>query len=161
MEQIAGLLYSIGYILRSGGAPGADTAFENGADTPKDFVGKRKEIYVPWKGFRGGQTGDIHKIHKRAFVIAAFIHPSWHKLQDGSKKLHARNIHQVLGRDLKTPSKFLICWTKNGELVGGTRTSIVLAREIEIPVYNLGLDKYDQITPTDLVYEILSEIQRT
>jgi len=46
---------------------------------------------------------------------------------DYAKKLHGRNVKQVLGDDLKTPSDFLLCWTKEGKDVGGTRTAIVLA----------------------------------
>jgi hypothetical protein len=44
-----------------------------------------------------------------------------------------------LGGDLKTPSSFLVCWTPNGEDVGGTRTAIVLARKNNIEILNLGI----------------------
>ena len=30
----------------------------------------------------------------------------------------ARNVHQVLGADLKTPVKMIICWTPDGSLDG-------------------------------------------
>ena len=111
-------------------------------------------MFLSWKGFRNGHTEDIWRTHKKAFEIAAYIHPHWNKLKDGAKRLHARNIHQVLGHDLKSPSKFLICWTQNGEPIGGTRTSIILAREIKIPVYNLGSWDFQEITPEQLVVRI-------
>ena len=45
MTKIAKYLDSLGFILRSGGAPGADTAFANGA--------VNKQIFIPWKNFNG------------------------------------------------------------------------------------------------------------
>lgn len=38
-----------GAVLRSGGADGADTAFELGCDKQQG----KKEIYLPWQGFNG------------------------------------------------------------------------------------------------------------
>ena len=84
--------------MRSGGAKGADKAFEIGCD---NYNGQ-KEIYLPWKGFEGSDSNLIVKDSK-AFEI------------DGTRKLQARNSHQVLGLDLNTPTKFVICWTKNGK----------------------------------------------
>jgi hypothetical protein len=158
MTDIAGILYLKRYILRSGGAEGADTAFERGVDIVVSAGLIGKEIYVPWKGFRNNHKDDITEIRITAFVIAQGIHPNWKGLSDGAKKLHARDIHQVLGRDLKTPSKFLICWTMNGEDIGGTRTAIKCARNNKIPVYNLGNIGYGQLTSHQLVDRILSEL---
>jgi hypothetical protein len=44
ITAVAKVLAERGYILRSGGAEGADTAFEKGA-------GKATEIFLPWRGF--------------------------------------------------------------------------------------------------------------
>lgn len=44
-------------ILRSGGAPGADTAFEYGAK----FAGGQREIYLPWSGFNGIEHGHLDR----------------------------------------------------------------------------------------------------
>ena len=41
--------------------------------------------------------------------------------------IHSVLHQQVLGLDLKTPSKFLICWTPEGKEKGGTATAIKLA----------------------------------
>jgi predicted Rossmann fold nucleotide-binding protein DprA/Smf involved in DNA uptake len=48
MTRIAMRMAELGWVLRSGGAKGADYAFEKGA-------GDKKEIYLPWRGF-GGAT---------------------------------------------------------------------------------------------------------
>ena len=53
MGEIGRNLAIDGYVLRSGGASGADTAFEQGCDLHEGM----KEIYLPWKGFSGIQGG--------------------------------------------------------------------------------------------------------
>jgi hypothetical protein len=56
----------------------------------------------------------------------------------GAKKLHSRNVLQVLGDKLDTPSKFVLYYAKekDGEVAGGTRTAVMLARELDIPTLN-------------------------
>lgn len=147
MTSIAGMLELEDWILRSGGAPGADTAFDKGV-TQQHL----KEIYIPWRRFNYRvRKHDIVGSDPAAFKIAQHIHPAWFKLSEGDQKLHARSVHQVLGRNLDTPSKFLVCWTPNGRSVGGTRTAIMLAKECEIPVYNL----YNKTSPIECLNHIL------
>jgi hypothetical protein len=77
---------------------------------------------------------------------AASLHPAWSRLSIGPQKLHARNVGQVLGKNLATPVSFVLCWTKDGcateqertVKTGGTGTAIVLAHRLGIPVFNLG-----------------------
>lgn len=133
MVAIAKVMSDKGYVLRSGGADGADSYFESGVPLTGE-----KEIYLPWKKFNNNQSS-LYDISSEAFAIAKTIHPNWKALSEGAKKLHARNVYQVLGTDLKTPSEFVICWTKNGESTGGTRTAIELAIKNKIPVYNLAV----------------------
>ena len=130
MSCLAQALEDKGYTLRSGGAKGADYAF--GSST------SNKHIYIPWKGYNGITDAIRTKPELWAFEIASKVHPAWYRCTPGVKKLHARNVHQVLGDKLH-PAKceFLICWTKNGALVGGTATAIRLAKENNIKVYNL------------------------
>lgn len=49
MRAAARRLRDLGFVLRSGGAAGADTAFAEGA-------GVCSEIFLPWPGFRGIDT---------------------------------------------------------------------------------------------------------
>lgn len=146
--NIAFYFHDKGYILRSGGASGADSAFEAGA-------GDKKEIFLPWRGFNKSKNLFI-EIPKKAFVIAGEHHPAWDKLKDPVKKLHARNVMQILGRDLQTPSKLVICWTKDGKMIGGTAQALRIAETYKVPIFNLamedvrkqfeekiGLNKYD------------------
>lgn len=140
MRKIAEHLAGRGYVLRSGGAEGADTAFEDGAWSSA-------HIYLAWPGENGKRVYPARKttVGIEALRMASLVHPVWHRLSWGAKKLHARNCYQVLGDDLKTPSAFLVCWTPDGcvdratrtEDTGGTATAIVLAADSDIPVFNL------------------------
>lgn len=46
-------------------------------------------------------------------------------------------MYQVLGYDLKTPSDMVICWTKDGGASGGTGQALRIAKDYNIPIYNL------------------------
>jgi hypothetical protein len=122
------------YILRSGHARGADQAFEWGAGT-------KCEIYLPWGTFEADveiEGTPYFEPTEAALEMAKKFHPAWDRLGQGGQKLHARNCHQVLGHDLQTPCKEVICWTKDGLTQGGTAQAIRIADRYEIPVYNLG-----------------------
>ena len=143
------------YILRSGGAPGADIAFE------KDV--KNKNIFLPWRGFNDNSS-TLFNIHPKAFEIAEKTLPHWQYLKDPVRKLMARNVHQVLGIGLDTPSEFLICWTQDGATceenvtkhTGGTGMAIRIASQNKIPVYNLcNRETLDAITQQYNLKEIL------
>ena len=134
MSKIAIFLSKKNYILRSGGANGADTSFSKFIDDNK------KQIFLPWKGFNNNYN---HKypITEDAQKMAKEFHPAWENCSEGARKLHSRNCYQVLGYDLKTPSKFVICWTPNGKLKGGTSTSLRIAKKNNIKIYNLAIEE--------------------
>ena len=123
-----------GFILRSGGAKGADTAFENGCKE----VNGRKEIYIPWKGFEDSRSSLVVE-SPMAFQIAKKFHPNWESLSEGAKKLQARNSHQILGWDLESPSNFVVCYTEGGKRKGGTGQALRLAESLNIPIFDFGL----------------------
>jgi len=129
IKNIANYLCNKNYILRSGGADGADLAFESGAND-------KKEIFIPWKGFNNSKS-ELYNIPYEAFKIAEKFHPVWNKLSEPVKLLHARNVLQILGKDLKTLSSFVICWTKNGGLAGGTAQALRIAKYYKLPIFNL------------------------
>lgn len=131
MTQIAEGL-SRNYILRSGGADGADSAFEKGA-------ADKKISYIPWPGFNGS-TEECIAVSSAAMKMAGEFHPGWMYLSYPVKKLHARNCYQILGEDLETPSDFVICWTPGGEEVGGTAQAIRVAKANRIRIFNLALE---------------------
>lgn len=132
INKICEFLINNNYWLRSGHADGADEFFE----TSYDLLNGNKEIWIPWPNFNNSSSTNFPI--PDAFELAKTIHPVWNKLNTGARKLHARNMHQVLGKDLKTPSKFTICWTENGVTRGGTASAINLSLKNNIPVLNLG-----------------------
>ena len=131
MTNIATALEASGLVLRSGGAEGADAAFEAGVSDPT-----MKEIYLPWPNFNRNPSM-FTAPSAAAFELASKTHPAWDRCTPGARKLHARNMHQVLGQDLKTPSLFLVCWTPGGELKGGTAQAIRLALAHNIHIFNI------------------------
>lgn len=146
MTKLTSLLTRDGWVLRSGGADGVDIACENGVVSPE-----LKEIYLPWKGFNGNKS-PLYPASDDAFLLAAQHHPYWKKLKPGPKKLHARNSHQILGKDLQTPSSFVICWTIDGTATGGTGQAIRIADAKDIPVFNL-FNEADRIALTQFLKE--------
>jgi hypothetical protein len=143
MSNLASRLEDRGYILRSGGAEGADTAFFNGVKNKRNC-----EVYIPWPGFANFHM--LYQIPDKAFETAATVHPAWDKLPQSVQKLHARNIMQILGKDLNSPSSFVVCYTADkcvdentrSYKTGGTATAIVLAARNNIPVFNLSIPEH-------------------
>lgn len=141
LRYIAHWLARSGFILRSGAADGADTAFEEGCD----HVGGGKKIYLPWKNFNRRFDIRFVEVSDAARELAATIHPGWGYLKQGAQSLHARNTYQVLGEFLDSPSDFTVCWTADGaetvdtitKKTGGTATAIRLSLLRGIPVFNL------------------------
>lgn len=150
-ERVATYLAKQNYILRSGGAEGADQAFECGCDKAKG----KKEIYLPWSNFEGSKSKLVVK-DAMAFEIAKNYHPGWEYLSQGAQKLQARNSHQILGKILNNPVEFVICWTKGGKGSGGTGQAIRIARGYEVPIFDAGLYK-----DVELAREKLKEFLKT
>lgn len=136
--KIAMSLAKRDYTLRSGGADGSDLAFECGCDRLRG----KKEIYIPWKGFNNSNS-ELYGVTDEMYRIAERYHPYWHNLKDGAKKLHARNCSQILGKDLNTPTNFVICYTKDGKLQGGTAQALRIAMDYDIKIFNAG--SYDDL----------------
>lgn len=148
MRDVAYVLGKRGYTLRSGGAGGADTAFEKGCVA----AGGKKEIYLPWKKFNNNLS-PLYLITPAAVELAIKHHPSGEKLRAGRGSilnLMARNGYQVLGQNLETPSSFVVCYTKDQCIshdkrsynTGGTGQAITIASLNNIPIYNLSIPEH-------------------
>jgi len=119
MKRLAAKLSEDGWTLRSGGAEGADKAFQAGADPQQVIV------------FRPQHAQANHLQH------AALFHPAWDKCSDYAKKLHGRNSMIILGVGLDEPVKFVVCWTPGAQLKGGTAQGMRIAQRNDIPIFNL------------------------
>jgi hypothetical protein len=124
-EAVAGLLAQRGYTLRTGGARGMDSAFQQGAEA----AGGQVEVWRP-----GAAT-------EEAYDLAAEFHPAWSQCSTVTQALHARNGHILLGAGLDDPVDFVLCWTPGGAIVGGTGQGLRIAAAWGIDVVNAGAGK--------------------
>lgn len=142
MSQIGIKLESQGWILRSGAAIGADSAFEK-------YV-TNKVIYTIKNFDFSPENYDFCKSELFSILGKGLCFDNYSK---NSQILILRDMNQVLG-SIKTTlekSKFLICYTpyENYELnppnnhCGGTRFAVRIAKKHQIPVYNL-VNKQDK-----------------
>jgi len=159
MHTLAWHLADKGWTLRSGGAGGADNAFENGViqyceDSDRYPTARDANIYLPWASFK-----DVNQDYKDIYIysnkidrgvlakaeqIASEIHPNWRACSRGAKGLHTRNIFQVVGHQrVEIPSRFLVCWApiSNNSISGGTRSAFELAKSKGVDVFNLILQE--------------------
>lgn len=120
MRYIAAKLRSYDFWLRSGGAPGADRAFQEEAGT-KSFI----------------YHEDAAAGHIAAFQMAARFHPAWDSLAVGSRRKHARNCYIMLSPTLSEPVDFGVCWSLDAKELGGTGMGIRIAKAFQIPLFNL------------------------
>jgi len=136
MQKVSNRLGELGFILRSGGADGADTAFSLGSG--------RSEIYLPWPNFNGINS-EYQNPSLEALRLAEKVHPNGKNLKMSVKNLMARNCHQILGASLREAADFVVCWTEDAvettkmrtQKTGGTGQAIELADTFRIPVFNL------------------------
>lgn len=143
-----------------------------------DLEGKYGEVYKAWQRFNTNLdslepfvTESGYKLYPwwdivvkdkslvlKAEDIVSDLHPLWKAekegkeiakpLSNGAKALHTRNVFQVLGKDLQTPSEFLVCYAevdKHGIPKGGTRTAFVLAQKYNIPCFNFAVQNKEEI----------------
>ena len=133
------------HILRTGGALGADDAFYKGAkkwcDEKNHKYENHIEIFLPWDGFNGHKKGNNKHIWSDlplgASMIAEKYHPKYEKLKEPAQKLMARNTQQIMGRLLHEHTDFVVCYTSDGRDSGGTGQALRIARDLNIPVFNL------------------------
>ena len=149
MRRAAYHLAQDGWVCRSGGAVGADTAFELGV---RDGTIGAIRIYkkdltcVEWVYQNGWSRITNHiplKTWESAKKIAEKFHPAWSNLRDYVKPLMIRNTFQVLGEVKEIHSSFVLCWTPDGAVeqttsaTGGTGQAIRIANAFGVPVINL------------------------
>lgn len=137
---------------RSGGARGADYAFEKGAE-------KNCIVYLPSNNYNysRGACG-IERcpgFNNDAFNIVLQHEPYAEKLSTFIKCLKVRNVYQILGESLNNRSDAVICWTPNGDIIGGTGLALKIARQFGTPIFNFGSYLYS----IDRIFTILERQQ--
>lgn len=149
-RSLSNILTELGYGLSSGGCPkGGDIASFQGAYQHKTFDKSNHRIYLSWNGMSelyhdpaiGIYDAQRFANYEEASAIGLATRGSWNGLGRGGIAHHTRNVYQILGDDLCTPVKFVLCWAipvgKAGQVKGGTGTAVKLALSRGIPVWNL------------------------
>lgn len=154
MYRMAKVLCDLGWIGNSGEAPGADWYFHQGAKASSNYGPGAFNAIIPWNGFKSQNEVKVYQHEgnniyvmprrrsKRAEMLGIGARGTYAGLNTPGKiALHSRNAMQVLGMDLMSPVKFLICWAKpvgnKGKVSGGTNTAVALALHFGIDVINL------------------------
>jgi hypothetical protein len=147
MSKLAGLLERSDWLLRSGGADGADTAFEQGVREPR-----HRAIFLPgeWFNERAAGPGGYYDSTKlpgwgKAMKTVDHFHPASNNLSPFARKLMARNAMQILGPSLDRPADLVITWTEMGLRKGGTGQALRIAEEHGIKIINLGSPFYSHL----------------
>ena len=147
MDALGERLAGERWLLRTGLSPGADQAFYRGAL----LSGGDVELYLPWPAFQADARLDIEGASVRelpqpspaACALARRFHEGWEQLEPPQRRLLARDAHEVLGADLRSPAQLLVCWTADGSLDGedlyddATGQALRIASEHGVPVLNL------------------------
>lgn len=147
IRRFAATLAARGLGLRSGGARGADLAWEEGMGTgpTQIFLASRQP------GRPGLALEDMApELVATATALAAAHHPAWHRIADYGRRLLTRNAFQVLGPQLDDPVAAVLCWALESRLeagrvvdvAGGTGLAVRLASAHGIPVLNLALPSH-------------------
>ena len=134
MTKIGRVCVKKGLTLRSGGAVGADQAFEKGCDLEEGT----KEIWSP----------KSQKIIEHEWAIKEAVSVCWEypllKMKPYTQSLIIRNMYQILGYDREEirPVDFVVFYCEGdplmqGNISGGTRYAVRLAHKYKIPHYNL------------------------
>ena len=151
-----------GMTCSTGACKGADQAFANGSIQG----GGHTMLWLPWTSYEdawirsfGNKVSDSINVYvynpksdNAASESVHKYHPAPHKLKSSVFALHARNYLIIEG------AEYIVCWTPNGEVVGGTGQALRIAADMGIPIYNLGVMDTFHAFRTKLVEEGYSEL---
>ncbi|WP_411839943.1 macro domain-containing protein [Paracoccus sp. ME4] len=156
MREVGALAADAGLGLRSGGAIGADSAFQDGAT---DAGSGLQQIFLtkPRRGMAHGIV-NLDPVFKR---LARNFHPAPAAItpdpDDPDDRRHwmlnlmSRNGCQLFGADFTNPSNAVICWTEGGLIDGGTGQAIRMANSVGMPVINLGSPDLRGVRASDVL----------
>ena len=155
MRDLAERLSDDGWLLRSGGAVGADQAFACGAR------GRARIYFADERGAQASQDPGERIVHipDTHYRIMRAFHPAPERLSPFAERLQARNTSQVFGGDLMAPADIVICWTEGGRGRGGTGQAIRLAGCVGIPVMDLGRPEYQEVPAKQLHGQALQLVE--
>ena len=161
MEWTGHTLCDAGYIVRSGGAEGADAAAEQGARRARGTAGI--EIVHPYhrptrgSGDQGNYVLDDPEFKSVCHDLVRGLTENFDRMSEFAQALQARDVAQVAGRDGRTPSTAILFCAKEDQIYdrrtgkgfigSGTRFAVYtgrLAHDLgwpDIPDFNLRRDR--------------------
>jgi predicted NAD-dependent protein-ADP-ribosyltransferase YbiA (DUF1768 family)/O-acetyl-ADP-ribose deacetylase (regulator of RNase III) len=150
MTSMARVLEKRGVVMRSGGAPGADTAFQKGT-SDRDM----RQVFIPKIGFNGNREGVLMdpRHEQTALELVQRYHPAPERLSGFALQLMMRNGCQMFGEHFDDPSKVVVCYTPDGAASGGTGQAIRMAEDAGIPVLNLRIPEIREAVLAELGIE--------
>ena len=138
MKDIGIYLAGEGWTLNTGAAKGADQSFTEGALKGKGTV----NLFLPWPTYENKWVSHLHgnvnitvfnpEEHFSAVQSVHNFHPAGKNLKSSVCALHARNYLILNG------IKFVVCYTPNGKIVGGTGQAIRIINHRRKNLFNLG-----------------------
>ena len=144
MLSISKVLMKSGFMLRfNGETEGFNTKI-------LDIDIARVETYLPWKTFNKDNislTPKMVRPNEDAYHTAAYYHKKFKELPNSARAILARDVHVLLGENVKNPIKLLLCYSSDGaesikeinfKVTGYIGFSIMICDAMGIPVFNLG-----------------------
>lgn len=140
LKELARDLEEFGYTLRVGGMDGPE-------DSAKQMV-KDVEYHVPflpWKDFDKYSVKSYFNT-KEIQCLAKMFHPTYDGLKPAIQAFLSKNVRVLLGKDLKSPVRFVVGWSEDGAELSNERTArtgtfghvVSIAAAMKIPVFNFG-----------------------
>lgn len=137
LADIAGRLKDAGYTARTTGKGAADEGVMITA-------GDKCEVHIPWKKFDGIDS-KFNKVLPEALEMVKQYHGAFDSQKDSIKTIIGRGAHLVLGQDLRSPVRFVVCWSQDGLENAKDRSAksgyigipVSIASSMKIPVFNL------------------------
>lgn len=129
MWAFAEVMRQRGARLRTGAELGAREGFRAGA-------GPAQTTYIPWDFYCGASTtlGAILTAGwEPAIMRAAMTFGDWRHLSADEKALAICAVVQLMGLDMKSPSRLVVCWVTDET----TAPAITIAKASNIPVLNM------------------------
>jgi hypothetical protein len=128
------------YIVYSGNAEGSDISFQEGSQG-------KCVLYLPWKNFNT-ENYNINKSldsfivgeTKEGIASLEKYHPNPLYLKRGARLLMSRNYHQIFGYEKYPKVSFVLCCAdedKYGNVKGGTGQAVRIAKDNNVPVFNI------------------------
>ncbi|MCP4353772.1 MAG: hypothetical protein GY795_50640 [Desulfobacterales bacterium] len=147
MEAVASKLESDGFSLRTGDIGKADAAFSKG-------VINKENICIFSAKYLSDLETEEYRLTRKAVSIAQKVHQAdWKSVSSYVRSIYAKSAFLVLGKNLDTPSKFVIYWRISKERMAShieqamhleheiklaeIDTAVLIAVHYKIPVFNL------------------------